>query len=87
MDHFEALHEKVERLRVEIAEIQYLNERFRRYDRDKIDAQIAHSRRHERLEAIQQELSQLADLGRKVLSVEETKAKHLSRPFLVKKVS
>jgi len=87
MNHFEALRKKVEDLRVEIAEIQYMNEKYRHQDRNKIAAHVAHSHRQERLEAIRHELSQLADLGRKVLSIEETEAKHSSRPFLVKKVS
>ncbi len=87
MDHFEVLREKVERLRVEIAEIQELNEQYRRQGRNETDAQLGYNQRLERLQAIQQELAQLAALGRKVHSVEEMKEKHRSRLHLVKKVS
>jgi hypothetical protein len=51
------------------------------------DAQVAHGLRHERLQAIQQELSRLSALGRKVQSIEEIKETHRSRLHLVKKVS
>jgi hypothetical protein len=87
MDHLEVLREKVGRLRLEIAQIQELNEQYRRQDRNGADAQVAHGQRHERLQAIQQELAQLAALGRKVESIEEMKEKHRSRMHLVKKVS
>ena len=87
MDHFEVLREKVERLRVEIAEIQQLNEQYRRQGRNEADAQLGYNQRLERLQAIQQELARLAALGRKVHSVEEMKEKHRSRLHLVKKVS
>jgi hypothetical protein len=87
MDHLEVLREKIGRLRLEIAQIQESNEQYRRQDRNETDAQVAHGQRHERLQAIQQELAQLADLGRKVRSVEELKEKHRSRLHLVKKVS
>ena len=86
MDHLEVLREKVGRLRLEIAQIQELNEQYRREDSNKTDAQVAHGQRHQRLQAIQQELAQLADLGRKV-RVEEMKEKHRSRLHLVKKAS
>jgi hypothetical protein len=87
MDHLEALREKIGRLRLEIAQIQELNEQYRRQDKNGQDTQAAHIQRHERLQAIQQELSQLAGLGRKVVSVEEIKENHRSRLHLVKKVS
>jgi hypothetical protein len=87
MDYLEILREKIERLRVEIAQIQELNEQYRRRDRNEIDAQVAHGQRHERLQAIQQELAQLAGLGRKVQSVEERKENHGSRLHLLKKAS
>jgi conjugal transfer/entry exclusion protein len=87
MDHFEVLREKVGRLRAEIAQIQEQNQQYRRQGRNDTEAQIAHGQRQERLQAIQQELSQLAGLGRKVLSIEEMKEKHRSRMHLVKKVS
>ena len=87
MGHLEVLREKIGRLREEIAEIQELNKRFRLRHSNDIEAEVAHDQRQDRLEAIQQELTQLADLGRKVLSVEEVKVKHRSRLHLVKKVS
>jgi len=87
MDHLEVLREKIGRLRAEIAHIQELNQQYRLQGGNGTDAQIAHGQRHERLQAIQQELSQLSDLGRKVVSVEEMKEKHRARMHLVKKVS
>ena len=87
MDHLEVLREKIGRLRVEIDQIQMLNEQYRDQDWNETDAQVAHGERHERLQAIQQELAQLAALGRKVQSIEEMKKKHRSRLHLVKKVS
>jgi hypothetical protein len=56
MDHLEVLREKIGRLRVEIAEIHELNKQYRRQDWNETDAQVAHGQRHERLQAIQQEL-------------------------------
>jgi DNA repair exonuclease SbcCD ATPase subunit len=87
MDHLEVLREKIERLRQEIAQIQRLNQRFRFRESNDAAANVAHEQRQNRLEAIQQELTQLAGLGRKVLSVEEAKENHRSRLHLVKKVS
>ena len=87
MDHFEVLREKVGRLRAEIAEIQELNLLYRCNGRNDTEAHIAHGQRQERLQAIQQELAQLAGLGRKVQSIEERKDKHRSSLHLVKKVS
>ena len=87
MDHLEALRQKICCLRLEISEIQRLNEQYLLQDRDTPEAHVAYGERHERLQAIQQELAQLAGLGRKVRSIEEMKAKHSSRPFLVKRVS
>ena len=84
MDHLRVLREKIERLRVEIADIQELNEQFRRGGRYGTEAQVAHVQRHERLQAIQHELAQLADLGRRVHSTEVMKEKHRSRLHLVK---
>jgi transposase len=86
MNHLEVLREKIGRLRVEIAEIQELNERYRRQDRNVSD-EVAHGQRQERLLAIQQELSQLAGLGRKVRSIEEMKEVHRARLHPAKKVS
>jgi hypothetical protein len=87
MDHLNALREKIGRLRAEIADIQKLNEHFRLRDQTDSEAQVAHGQRQERLQAIQQELAQLAGLGRKVLSVEEISEKHRSRLHLLKKAS
>ncbi len=84
MDHLEVLREKIGRLRVEIAQIHELNAQYRRRDRNESNAHVAHGKRQERLQAIQQELSQLAGLSRKVRSIEETKEKHRSRLHLVK---
>ena len=87
MDHVEVLRDKIARLRAEIVRIQELNRVYRLREWSEPDAQIAHGERHERLQAIQQELAQLADLGRRVRSVEEMKEKHRSRLHLVKKAS
>jgi hypothetical protein len=87
VNHLEVLRDKIGRLRMEIAQIQGLNEEYRRVHRNGPDAHVAHGLRHERLQAIQQELSQLAGLGRKVRSIEEMKEKHRSRMHLVKEVA
>jgi hypothetical protein len=87
MDHLNVLREKIGRLRAEIAKIQELNQQYRFRDANGTEAQVAHGERQERLQAIQQELAQLAGLGRKVLSVEEMKDKHRSRLHLAKKAS
>ena len=87
MDHLEVLREKIGRLRDEIAHIQELNDLYRRHRVNETDAQVAHGQRHERLQAIQQELGQLATLGRKVRSIEEAKEQHRSRLHPMKQVS
>lgn len=87
MDHLAVLREKIARLREEIADLQRLNAEYRRNGRNETQAQIAHGQRHERLQAIQQELSQLADLGRRVRSVEQMKEQQRSQMHLVKKAS
>jgi hypothetical protein len=87
MDHLEVLREKIGNLRTEIAHIQELNAQYRLRHGNVTEAQVAHGQRHERLEAIQQELAQLAALGRKVLSVEEMREKHRSRLHPVKQAS
>lgn len=84
MDHLEVLREKIGRLRLEIAQIQAMNEQYRLQHRNEPHVHVAHGQRFERLQAIQQELSQLASLGRKVRSMEEMKEKHRSRLHLVK---
>jgi hypothetical protein len=87
MDHLEVLREKIGRLRVEIADIHELNEQFRLRDSNGTGAQVAHGQRQERLQAIQQELAQLAALGSRVRSVEEMKERHRSRLHMVKQAS
>ena len=87
MDHLEVLRERGAALRVEIVQLQELNERYRRQPRPETEAQVAHGQRQQRLQEIQQELIQLARLGGQVRSVEEMKEEHRSRPYLVKKVS
>jgi hypothetical protein len=87
MDHLAVLREKIGRLRAEIAELQGLNDQYRGQRHHETEAQVAHGQRHERLQAIQRELAQLADLGRRVLSMEQRKAEHRSRLHVVKKAS
>ena len=87
MDHLEVLREKIASLRAEIAQLQELNQQYRRSGRNDPQAQVAHGQRHERLEAIQQELVKVAGLGRRVRSIEEMKERHRSGSYLVKKVS
>jgi hypothetical protein len=79
MDHLLVLREKIGRLREEIAEIQRLNDESRRDGANGAEAEGARRQRNERLQAIQQELVKLADLGRKVISTEQMKEKHRSR--------
>jgi hypothetical protein len=85
MDHLGVLRGKIGRLRDEIADIQELNEQFRRDGGNGADAQVTHEHRNERLQAIQQELVQLADLGRRVVSTEQMKENHRSRLHLVER--
>jgi hypothetical protein len=61
--------------------------RYRGQGHNETEAQVAHGQRHERLQAIQQELAQLADLSRRVLSMEQRKGEHLSRLHVVQKAS
>ena len=84
MDHLIVLRDKIGRLREEIANIQQLNEQFRREGWNGAEAQVAHGQRNERLQGIQLELVRLADLGRKVVSTEQMREKHRSRLHLVK---
>jgi hypothetical protein len=51
------------------------------------EAHVVHGQRQERLLAIQQELIQLANLGHKLVSVEEMKGKHRSRLHLIRRAS
>lgn len=89
MDHLEVLREKIGRLRAEIAQLQELNDRFWLRGRNGMlpEAHFAHDKRFARLEAIQQELAQLAGLSGQVHSVEQMKEQHRSRPYLAKKAS
>ena len=84
MDHLGVLRDKIGRFREEIADILELNDEFRRAVRNGAVAQVAHGRRHERLQAIQRELVQLADLSRRVVPTEQMKEKHRSRLPVVK---
>jgi hypothetical protein len=79
MDHLEVRREKIARLRSEIAAIQELNQEYRLREWVGTEAQVAHGKRHERLQAIQQELAQVADLGRRILSVEKIKEQNRAR--------
>ena len=83
MDHLEVLREKIARLRAEIAQIQESNQEYRLREWTRTEAQVAHGERQERLLAIQQELAQVADLGRRVLSVEKMKGRNRARLHLV----
>lgn len=84
MDHLVVLRDKIARLREEIADIQKLNEEFRRDGWNRADAQVAHGLRNERLQAIQRELVRLADLGRKVISTEQITERNRTRLHLIK---
>jgi len=85
MDHLLVLRDKIGRLREEIPAIQNLNEQFRRDGVNGAQVQVAHGKRMERLQAIQQGLVQLADLGRKVVSTDQMREKHRTRLHLVNK--
>ena len=84
MDHLLVLRDKIARLREEIADIQRSNEQFRRDGWNRTDAQVAHGQRSERLQAIQDELVRLADLGRKVVSTEQMREMNRTRLHLIK---
>ena len=79
MDHLGVLRDKIGLLRVEIADIQELNQQFRRDGGNGTGIQVAHGQRSERLQGIQHELAQLAELGRRVVSTEQMKGKHRSQ--------
>jgi hypothetical protein len=83
MDHLEVLREKIARLRAEIAAIQESNQEYRLREWVETEAQVALGERQERLVAIQQELAQVADLGRRVLSVEKMKERNRARMHLI----
>ena len=67
MDHLAVFRDKIGRLRVEITDIQVLNQKFRRDGGNGTGSQLAHGQRSERLQSIQHELVQIADLGRRVV--------------------
>src|SRR6202011_3792375 len=83
MDHLEVLREKIARLRAEIAQIQGSNQEYRLRESVETEAQVAHGERQERLLAIQQELAQVGDLGRRILSLEKMKEQNRPRLHLV----
>ena len=82
MDHLAVLRDKIGRLRPEIADVQELNQQFRRDGGNGADVQVAHAQRSERLQAIEHHLVQLADLSRRVVTTEQMKEKHRSRLHL-----
>ena len=79
MDHLGVFRDKIGLLRVEIADIQELNQQFWRDGGNGTGVQVAHGQRSERLQGIQHELAQLAELGRRVVSTEQMREKHRSR--------
>jgi hypothetical protein len=83
MDHLEVLREKIARLRAEITQIQESNQEYRLREWTGTEAQVAHGQRHERLQAIQHELAQVADLGRRILSLQKMKEQNRARLHLV----
>jgi hypothetical protein len=87
MNHLEVLREKIGSLRLEIAQIREMNDEYRREGRHEPQAQVAHCQRHERLQAIQNELAKLSDLGRRVRSVEQMKEQHRGRLHSAKNAS
>jgi transcriptional regulator of NAD metabolism len=84
MDHLQVLRDKIARLRAEIAHIHVLNQEYRLRPGNATEDQVAHGNRHERLQAIQQELTQVQDLGRRVVSVEKMKEKTRERLPVIK---
>jgi len=82
MDHLGVLRETIGRLRAEIANIQELNQQFRRDSGKGTGAQVAHGQRSERLQANQSELMQLADLGRRASTEQRKEQQHRSRLHL-----
>ena len=85
MDYLGVFRAKVGRLRVEIAEIQELNQQFWRDGRNGAAVQVAYGPRSERLQAIQHELGQLARLGSGVILTEQVKENRYPQPHLVKR--
>ena len=86
MDHIAVLRENIARLRLEIADIQALNDRYRFGVRHGAEAEIAHVQRQERLQDIQEELVQLSNLSHKALSIAQMRENHRSRLHPLKRV-
>jgi hypothetical protein len=84
MNQVEVLREKIARLRAEIADIQRSNLDYRLREWNGTDAQVAHGRRQERLQAIQRELAQVSDLGRRIHSIDKMREEHRADPRIVK---
>jgi hypothetical protein len=85
MDYLGAFRAKIGRLRLEIADIQELNQQFRRDRGNGTGCQVAHGQRSQRLQGIQHELMQLADLGLGVVSTEQRNENRHSQPHLVER--
>ena len=85
MDHLEVLREKIARLRAEIAAIQESNQEYRLREWVETEAQVAHGERQERLVAIQRELAQVTDLGRRIHSVDKMREMTRARLHPVKR--
>lgn len=84
MDHLRVLQNKIVTLRAEIAQIQELNRQYRLQKTSRTMDQVAHGRRHERLQEIQKELGRLAALGRSVVSVNERREQNRARLQMMK---
>jgi len=85
MDYLGVFRDKIGRLRAEIADIQELHQQFRRDGRNGTGVQVAHGQSIERLQAIQHELVQLADLGHRTVSTEQMREQHRSPTHFVKR--
>jgi hypothetical protein len=79
MDHLAVLREKIVSLRAEIAQIHELNQEYRQRKGNGTAEQVAHGKRHERLQEIQEELSRLSALGRSVVSVNQIHEENRAR--------
>ena len=84
MDHLGVLQKKIVSLRAEIAQLHEQNQQYRERKATGTADQVAHGKRHERLQEIQKELGRLAALGRSVVSISEVKEKNRARLQLIK---
>lgn len=84
MDHLGVLQKKIVSLRAEIAQLHEQNQQYRERKAAGTADQVAHGKRHERLQEIQKELGRLAALGRSVVSISEVKEKNRARLQLIK---